>query len=110
MATYSTGITATWGGVAFSEIYDLSVSRYGNIRQDRTLNASSQGWSDSAGTVSLSTYGTANMSDVEYGTRKQLSVSGGGFTLTVQAVCTAVSVAPELNGMTKFTFTAEILE
>ena len=110
MATYSTGITATWGGVSFAQVFDLGVSLYGNVRQDRATSATSQGWSDSPGTITVSAYGTANMAVSEYGTRKTLSLAGGGFSLTVNAVCIGVDVTPQLNSVTKYNFTAQILE
>jgi hypothetical protein len=50
------------------------------------------------------------MSTGEYGKRKQLVVSGGGVSLTINAVCTAVSATPEVNGFTRYTFTAKLLD
>jgi len=110
MATYSTNISATWGGVSFEEVFDLSVSLYGSVRQDRATSATSQGWSDSPGTITVSAYGGANMAVAQYGTRKTLSLNGGGLSLTVNAVCIGVDVTPQLNGVTKYSFTAQILE
>jgi len=110
MATYSTGISATWGGAAFTEVYEIGVPLYGGIRKDRSASSSSTGWSDEVGDISISAYGTANMTVAEYGKRKSLSVSGGGVSLTYNAVCTAVSATPELNGVTRYTFTAKLLD
>jgi hypothetical protein len=110
MATYSTGISATWGGSAFAEVYELGLPLYGGVRKDRSLSGLSTGWSDEVGDISISAYGTANMNVAEYGKRKSLSVSGGGVSLTFNAVCTAVSATPELNGVTRYTFTAKLLD
>ena len=110
MATYSTGISATWGGSAFVEIVDLSLPLYGGLRKDRTASTSTPGWSDDVGSVSISAYGAANMTLGEYGTRKQLVISGGGLSLTINAVCTGVTVTPALNGVTRYTFTAQLLD
>lgn len=110
MATYSTGITATWGGVPFSEVYELALPLLGGVRKDRSSNMSSQGWTDEVGNVSISAYGTVNMTVSEYGRRRALVVSGGGVALTFNAVCTAVSATPELNGVTRYTFTAKLLD
>ena len=109
MATYSTGISATWDGTPFTEVYELGLPLYGSVRKDRGSELST-GWSDEVGDVSISAYGTANMQVSEYGKRKQLVVSGGGVSLTLNAVCTAVSATPELNGVTRYTFTAKLLD
>lgn len=110
MATLSTGISATWGGVAFVEVVDLGLPLYGSVRKDRSTNGESQGWSDDVGSVSITAYGTANMNVVEYGKRKSLVISGGGAGLTSNAVCTGITVSPTLNGVTRYTFTAQLLD
>lgn len=110
MATISTGITATWGGVTFQEVYGIATSIGGSVRKDRALTATSQGWTDEIGDVSISAFGTANMTLNEYGQRKQLLLSGGGLSLTFNAVCTSTVATPELNGVTRYTFTAKLLD
>ena len=110
MATYSTGIAASWGGVAFLEVYEIGLPLFGGVRKDRSLNMAAQGWTDEAGSVSVVAYGTANMGLAQYGQRKEFSVSGGGMSLTANAVCTSVSATPELNGVTRYTFTAQLLD
>jgi len=110
MATYSTGISASWGGVAFSEVYELGLPIYGSVRKDRSISGLSTGWSDEVGDVSVSAYGSDNMTLSQYGQRKVLSISGGGVSLTFNAVCTGVSATPQLNGVTRYTFTAKLLD
>jgi hypothetical protein len=110
VATYSTGISVTWGGVPFVEVYEVGVPLYGSLRKDRTTNMTSQGWTDEVGDVSVACYGLANMGIAEYGTVKQLAITGGGFNLTAFAVCTGVSGTPELAGVTRYTFTAKLLD
>lgn len=110
MATYSTGISASWGESAFAEVYEIGMPLYGSVRKDRSINALSAGWSDEVGDVSISAYGSANMTVANYGTRLTLSISGGGVSLTSPAVCTGVSATPELNGVTRYTFTAKLLD
>jgi hypothetical protein len=50
------------------------------------------------------------MNTGEYGKRKDFAVSGGGVSLTFKAVCTGVSATPQLNGVTRYTFTAKLLD
>lgn len=109
MATYSTGITASWGGTPFAEIVDLQWSYGGAPSKDR-LAESAQRWTDEVGSVSLTCLGTANIATAEHGSRKQLVLSGGGQSLTINAIYESLSVAPELNGVTRFTVTFRLLD
>jgi hypothetical protein len=104
VATYSTGIAATWGGVAFQEITDLSWS-YGSEPRGRSV-----AWTDDVGTVSITCLNSANTGIGQYGLRKQLVLSGGGQALTINAIWESLSVAPELNGVTRYTVTFKLLD
>ena len=105
MATYSTGLAATWGGTPFVEVVDLSWNWGGSPAKGRSAV-----WTDDIGTVSITCLGSANTSTGEYGLRKQLVLSGGGQSLTTYAVWEGLEVAPELNGVTRFTVTFRILD
>jgi len=104
VATYSTGITATWGGVAFQEVTDLAWT-YGSEPKGRSAV-----WTDDVGTLSITCLGAANTGIGEYGLRKDLVLSGGGQALTSKAIWESLSVAPELNGVTRFTVTLKLLD
>jgi hypothetical protein len=52
----------------------------------------------------------ANTSTDEYGLRKQLVISGGGQSLTSQAVWESLSVSNEVNGVTRYTVTFKLLD
>lgn len=105
MATYSTGISATWGGTPFTEIVDLSWTYGGGPSKGRSV-----AWTDAAGSVSVTALGSANTSIAEYGLRKALALSGGGQSLTVNAVWESLAVAPEINGVTRYTVTFRLLD
>jgi hypothetical protein len=105
VAFYSTGIAATWGGVAFVEVVDLSWTYGGGPSKGRSVV-----WTDDAGSVSITCLGAANTSTGEYGLRKTLALSGGGQALTLNAVWESLTVSPELNGVTKFTVTFRLLD
>lgn len=105
MATISSGITATWGGTTFTEVVDLSWSYGGALPKGRNDR-----WTDELGEVSITCLGTANTSTSEYGHRKTIAITGGGASLTHHAVWEAMSVAPELNGVTKYTITFRLVD
>jgi len=105
VATYSAGIQASWGGVSFVEITDLSWQYGGGMPKGRGVD-----WTDDRGSLTLTCLGSANMSTSEYGTVKTLAVSGGGTDLTLYAIYESLSVAPELNGVTRYTVTFKFLD
>lgn len=105
MATYSTGITATWNSTPFTEVTGLSWNYGGGPSKGRSVV-----WSDDLGSVNLECLGSANVSTAEYGLRKQLTISGGGQSLTTYAVYESVGVTSEVNGVTRYTVTFKILD
>lgn len=105
MATYSTGITATFGSTTFAEVTDLAWTYGGSLPKGRAST-----WTDDVGSVSLTCLGAAGASTSNYGLRNDLTISGGGSNLTCKAVYTGLSVAPELNGVTRYTVTFKILD
>ena len=105
MATYSTGITATFGSTTFTEVTDLSWTYGGSLPKGRSST-----WTDERGSVSLTCLGSAGTSTANYGERKDITIAGGGASLTSKAVYEGVSVAPELNGVTRYTVTFRLLD
>jgi hypothetical protein len=105
VATHSTNVQASWGGVPFSEIIDLSWQYGGGMPKGRGVN-----WTDERGSLTLTCLGATNISTAEHGTAKLLSVSGGGADLTLYAIYESLSVAPELNGITRYTATFKFLD
>lgn len=105
MATYSTGITATWGGTPFQEIVDLAWSYGGGPPKGRNAV-----WTDEAGSVSITCLNAANISTGQYGLRNDLVLSGGGQSLTSKAIYEGLTVTPELNGLTRYTVTFRLLD
>lgn len=105
MATYSTGITATWNATPFTEVVDLSWSYGGGLPKGRASP-----WTDELGSVSVTCLGSANTSTANYGIRGDLLIAGGGAALTHKAVWEGISVAPELNGVTKYTVTFRLVD
>ena len=105
MATYSTGISVTWGGVAFTEVVGVVPSYAGGPSKGRSVV-----WTDEAGTCSVECLGSTNVSTSEYGLRKQLVVSGGGVNLTTYAVYEGFVMTPEVNGVTRYTVSFKLLD
>ena len=105
MATDSVGISVTWGGVAFSEVTGAPAVYGAGPPKGRSTN-----WTDEVGTVVVTCLGSTNVSKTEYGLRKQLVISGGGVSLTEQAVYEGFTATPEVNGVTRYTVTFRLLD
>lgn len=110
MATYSTGITVTWGAATFKEVTGLSWTYGGSDAKGREAPGEAPIWTDSPGTLSLQCLHGDNISISEYGKRKQLTVAGGGQSLTTYAVYESVDVTSELNGVTRYAVSFKILD
>jgi hypothetical protein len=104
VATYSTGITVTWNGTPFVEVQELSWSS-GGARAGRDTT-----WASDQGTVAVTCLGTANVSRTNFGIRAELVISGGGADLSSYAAWESVAVAPERNGVTRYTVTLKLLD
>ena len=102
MASLSTGISVTWNGVAFQEVTGLSWS-FGGDGKGRSV-----AWTDSPGSVAVECLGSANTSTALWNTRAQVAISGGGQSLTAFAVWESVSVASEVNGVTRYNVTLKL--
>lgn len=105
MASYSTGVSANFGGTTFQEITGLSWSYGGGPSKGRSVV-----WTDEAGSVSLICLGTAGIATSKYGDRDTLTISGGGSNLTCKAIYEGLNVAYEVNGVTRFTVTFKLLD
>jgi hypothetical protein len=103
VATYSTSIGVSWGGVTFSEITGLAWT-YGGENVGRSANFSPQ-----PGSVSVTAFGTVpNISLV--GNRGTLAITGGGMNLTQKAVLASVNAVAELNGVTRYSVEFTLLD
>lgn len=105
MATYSTGISATFAGTSFSEVIDLSWSYGGALPKGREIV-----WTDDVGSVTLTCLSSTGVTTSSYGLRGDLVISGGGANLTTKAVYEGVNVAAEVNGVTRYTVTFRLLD
>jgi len=105
VASYSQNVAVTWGGTPFTEIVGLDWTYGGGPPKGRSST-----YTDEGGSVTVTTLGSANTSEGEYGLRKELVISGGGQALTSKAVWESLSVANEVNGVTRFTVTFKLLE
>ena len=106
MATYSTGISVSWDGDPFGEVQELSWN-YGGSRTGR-----SEAWTAEQGSVAVTCLtADAKTTDIaQFGTRRQLVISGGGASLSTYAIWESVAVAPERNGVTRYTVTFRIVD
>jgi hypothetical protein len=104
MATYSQDVGILFNGVPFQEVTGLSWS-FGGANRGRSVP-----FTDTPGTVSISTLGTANTSPTLFGRRGALLIGGSGITLSRPAQWESVAVTYEVNGLIRYTVTLRLLD
>lgn len=101
MAVYSHGCTVTFAGSALAEVVSVTMDRGGSMPTGRSASSYAQSY----GSVTVETLsGTA-----AYGGYGTLTISGGGISLTEKAVCTGVSATAQVNDVTRYSVTFELI-
>ena len=101
MATYSQGCTVSFTGATFSEVVSVAVDRGGSLPASRDSGDYTQDY----GSVTVEALGGS----YTYGAYGTLSISGGGISLTQNAVCTGVSAVAQVNDVTRYSVTFELI-
>jgi hypothetical protein len=103
MADYSAGVTATWNGVAFSEVSELRVTHGGALPLARAST-----WTLDVGTIEMSCLTTANISTANYGKRSLITIAGGGLAYSGKAVLEKFTLAGKVNDVSRYTVTLKV--
>jgi hypothetical protein len=101
VATYSQGCTVSFTGATFTEVTSVQADIGGGMAIGRDNFAYAQ----SGGSVTVESLGGS----WTYGAYGQLSISGGGISLTRNAVCTGVSATAAANDVTRYSVTFELI-
>ena len=104
MASYSTGMSASFRGTSFGEVTGINVNYGGSTTGRNTA------WSADRGSISIECLSAANVSTSNFGFRGAFSISGGGVSLTGNAIYEGFSISPEVNGVTRFTVNLKIVD
>ncbi len=102
MATYSQGCTVSFAGSAITELASVQLELGGGTPVNRSGNA----YAPSGGSVSVEALAPTNFNWGAYGS---LSISGGGVSLTYNAVCTGKGATAAANDVTRYTFTFDLI-
>jgi hypothetical protein len=102
VATYSTGVTASFGGTPITEIVGLSVAYGSGMPEGRGTQ-----YKPLPGQVQVESLGGASTGF--WGVMASLVLSGGGVSLTNLAVCTDVGAVAEVNGVTRYSYTFDLI-
>lgn len=101
--TTSTGITLTFGGVAFHALTSCTWAWATGTSLGRAIE-----WTDAAGDCRISGFGSVPTSF--WNKTGQLVIQGGGMDLDCLAVCTNISHQATLNGLTQYSVTFQLLQ
>lgn len=97
MATPSTGITVTFGSTTLTEVTGISWQYGSGMPAGRSFTQ----YTPTPAVISVESLGEYITNG--YGVRATIAIVGGGMNLTGMAICTGVSAAAELNGVSRFT-------
>jgi len=103
VAVYSQGCTVTFKGTPLGESVTVTMNRGSGMPTGRDANAFA--YAASYGSVSVETLSGVAI----YGDYGDLSISGGGISLTEKAVCTGVSAVAQVNDVTRYSVTFELI-
>ena len=103
MATYASGVSATWGGTSFGEVTELSVTHGGSLPLARAST-----WTLDVGTIEIKCLTTANISTTKYGKRADLAITGGGLAYSGKAVLEKFTMAGVVNDVSRYAVTLRI--
>ena len=101
MATYSQGCVVSFAGFSITELTSVQLELGGGMPVSR-----SGGYAPSGGSVSVEGLAPGSFNWGQYGT---LSISGGGVSLTYNAVCTGKGATAAANDVTRYTFTFDLI-
>jgi hypothetical protein len=101
VATYSQGCTVSFTGATFSEVTSVQLDVGGGMAIGRDAPAYAQ----SGGSVTVEALGGS----YTYGAYGSLVISGGGISLTRNAVCTGVTATAAANEVTRYSVTFELI-
>ena len=101
MAIYSQGCTVSFTGATFQQVTSVQLDVGGGMAIGRTETAYAQ----SGGSVTVEALGGS----WTYGAYGQISISGGGISLTRNAVCTGVTSTAAANDVTRYSVTFELI-
>ena len=103
MATYASGVTATWDGVTFGEVTELRVTHGGSLPLARGST-----WTLDLGSIEISCFATANISTAKYGKRANVSITGGGLAYSGNAVLEKFTLQGVVNDVARYGVTLRI--
>jgi hypothetical protein len=101
VATYSQGCTVSFTGATFTKVTDVQVDLGGGMPIGRDGSAYAQ----TGGSVTVEALGGS----WTWGAYGSLVISGGGISLTRNAVCTGVSSTAATNDVTRYSVTFELI-
>ena len=101
MATYSQGCSVSFAGSSLGQSTTVQLELGGGTPIGR-----GNSYSPSGGSVSVEALESGSFAWGQYGS---LSISGGGISLTYNAVCTGKGATAATNDVTRYTFTFDLI-
>jgi hypothetical protein len=102
VATYSQGCSVSFAGSSLTELTSVQLELGGGL----PIGRSGAHYAPSGGSVTAEALAPGSFNWGQYGS---LSISGGGISLTYNAVCTGKVATAAANDVTRYTFTFDLI-
>lgn len=104
MATYATGITATFNGTTLGELAEIGVVGGGSLPIARNSR-----FAVDAGTIDIQCYSPDGIGPAAYGQKGTFAITGGGLAFTTKAILQTYKLAGKVNDVARYAATLKIV-
>lgn len=104
MATYATGVTATFDSTTLGEVTEINVVGGGSLPIARGSR-----FAVDAGSIDVSCLSSAGIGPAAYGKKGTFTIAGGGLTFTTKAILQTYKLAGKVNDVARYAATLRIV-
>lgn len=104
MATYATGITASFNGTTLGEVAEIGVVGGGSLPLARNSR-----FTLDAGTIDVQCFLPDGIGPAAYGQKGTFSIAGGGLAFTTKAILQTYRLAGKVNDVARYAATLKIV-
>lgn len=104
MATYATGITATFNGTTLGELTEIGVVGGGSLPIAR-----SHRFAVDAGTIDVKCFLASGIGPAAYGQKGTFAITGGGLAFTTKAILQTYRLEGKANDVARYAATLKIV-
>lgn len=104
MATYATGVTASFIGINLGEVAEIDVVAGGSLPLARSSR-----FAVDAGTIDIKCFSPDGIGPAAYGQKGTFAIAGGGLTFTTKAILQTCKLSGKANDVARYAATLKIV-